>query len=307
MSSFPLFTLNTGATLPSVGLGTWQSSDEDAYKAVLAALDCGYRHIDTAAIYRNEEPVGRAIRDSKVPRSELFVTTKLWCTQQREPEAALDASLKRLGLDYVDLYLMHWPVCLNVDNVKDDNYLVIPTKADGSRDVDIEGWNFVKTWEHMQKLPQTGKTKAIGVSNFSINNLKEILKPELGFTVPAANQIEIHPQLAQDELIDFCKSKGIVVEAYSPLGSSSSTLLSDPEIAEVADKYKVEPAQVLINWGVARGYCVLPKSTNPKRIESNFKSFNLSSEDTQRVSEITKKLGVKRYVDPNWKPFKAFV
>ncbi|SCU91367.1 LAFA_0F03312g1_1 [Lachancea sp. 'fantastica'] len=306
MSHFPNLKLNTGASLPAVGLGTWQSSDEDAYNAVSTALKLGYRHIDSAAIYRNEVPVGKAIKDSGIPRSEIFVTTKLWGTQHREPEKALDASLKRLGLDYVDLYLIHWPVALKTDTIKDDDLLVIPTTADGNRDVDLEDWDFVKTWGLLQNLVETGKTKAIGVSNFSINNLKAILKPELKFVVPAANQIEVHPQLPQDELIEFCRAHDIVVEAYCPLGSSSSTLLSDLDLLKIASKYNVEPAQVLINWGVARGYSVLPKSVNPKRIESNFKAFALSPEDTKAVSELHKKIGSHRYVNPKWGPFEAF-
>ncbi|SCU80654.1 LADA_0B08812g1_1 [Lachancea dasiensis] len=307
MSSHPDFKLNTGALLPAVGFGTWQASEEDTYKAVLAALEAGYRHIDTAAIYRNEGAVGRAINDSKVPRSEIFVTTKLWCTQHTTPEKALDQSLSRLGLEYVDLYLIHWPVMLRTEHAVDGNLLIIPVRPDGSRDVDVENWNFVKTWELMQELPQTGKTKAIGVSNFSINNLKEILRPELGLAVPSVNQIEIHPQLPQEELIKFCASEGIVVEAYSPLGSTGSPLLTDPEISAVAEKYQVQPAQVLINWGVSRGYVVLPKSVTPTRIESNFKHVNLTPEDVEKVSRIIDRIGGKRYVDPNWKPFEAFV
>ncbi|SCU94196.1 LAME_0F06524g1_1 [Lachancea meyersii CBS 8951] len=307
MSSQTVLKLNTGATIPAVGLGTWDSSDEEAYNSVIAALKTGYRHIDTAAMYRNEVPVGKAINESGVPRSEIFVTTKLWSTQHRNPEAALNASLERMGLDYVDLYLMHWPVALKTDAIKDGNFLTVPETFDGKRSVDLDDWDFVKTWELMQKLVQSGKVKAIGVSNFSINNLKDILKPELKFIVPAVNQIEIHPQLPQEELIEFCHSKGIVVEAYCPLGSSKSSLLSDPEISKIAEKYQAEPAQVLINWGIARGYCVLPKSSNPKRIESNFKTFTLSPEDTQAISAFHEKYGVHRYVDPNWGEFKAFV
>ncbi|CEP63445.1 uncharacterized protein LALA0_S08e02630g [Lachancea lanzarotensis] len=306
MSTFPTLTLNTGAKLPAVGLGTWQSPDQEAYNAVATALKLGYRHIDGAAIYRNEVPVGKAIRDSGIPRSEIFVTTKLWGTQHREPEKALDASLQRLGLDYVDLYLVHWPVALKTNNLKDGDLLTIPVKDDGNRDVDLEGWDYVKTWELVQKLVETGKTKAVGVSNFSINNLKAILKPELKFVVPAANQIEVHPQLPQDELIEFCNAHGIVVEAYCPLGSTTSTLLSDPDLLKIASKYSVEPAQVLINWGVARGYSVLPKSVNPKRIESNFKAIKLSPEDIQAISDLHKKVGTHRYVDPKWGSFEAF-
>ncbi|EHN00195.1 Gcy1p [Saccharomyces cerevisiae x Saccharomyces kudriavzevii VIN7] len=228
--------LNTGAQIPQVGLGTWQSKDNDAYKSVLAALTDGYRHIDTAAIYRNEDQVGQAIRDSGVPREKIFVTTKLWCSQHHEPAKALDQSLRRLGLDYVDLYLMHWPVRLDPDYIKDGNILSVPTKQDGSRAVDITNWNFIKTWELMQELPKTGKAKAVGVSNFSINNLKDLLASKGNKLTPAANQVEIHPLLPQNELIDFCRGKGIMIEGYSPLGSTDAPLLKEPVILEIAKK-----------------------------------------------------------------------
>lgn len=298
--------LNTGAIIPQLGLGTWRSSDEEAYNSVLSAIKLGYRHIDSAAIYGNEEPVGKAIRDSGVPRNELFVTTKLWGTQQRNPEKALDASLKRLGLDYVDLYLIHWPIAFKTDNIKDDDYLTVPTGKDGKADVDVKDWNFVKTWELVQELPATGKAKAVGVSNFSVNNLKELLASPGNKLVPACNQVELHPLLPQDELIEFSKSKGIVIEAYSPLGSNGSPLLKEPVIIEVAKKYGVEPAQVLINWGIQRGYVILPKSVNPKRVESNFKVFDLSKEDVDRIHKISKEQGVKRFVHPDWPSFPIF-
>ena len=166
--------LNTGASIPVLGFGTWRSVDNNGYHSVIAALKAGYRHIDAAAIYLNEEEVGRAIKDSGVPREEIFITTKLWGTEQRDPEAALNKSLKRLGLDYVDLYLMHWPVPLKTDRVTDGNVLCIPTLEDGTVDIDTKEWNFIKTWELMQELPKTGKTKAVGVSNFSINNIKAV-------------------------------------------------------------------------------------------------------------------------------------
>ncbi|CDO95211.1 unnamed protein product [Kluyveromyces dobzhanskii CBS 2104] len=305
-NEFPSLKLNTGASIPVIGLGTWKSPDEDAYNAVVSALQNGYRHIDTAAIYGNEEAVGKGIRDSGVARDEIFVTTKLWGTQQRDPEAALDASLKRLGLDYVDLYLIHWPVPLKTASIKDGNYMTFPKTADDKIDVDIEEWNFVKTWEKMQHLPQTGKTRAIGVSNFSVKNIEELLAANPDFIVPAANQIEIHPQLPQTELIDYCKSKGILIEAYSPLGSSSSTILTDPTIEEIASKYNAEPANILINWGAARGYVVLPKSVNPKRVKTNLKLLDLSAEDVAKIDKLTESVGTKRYVSPDFTPFHIF-
>lgn len=302
----PNLKLNTGALIPAIGLGTWKSSEEDTYNAVKAAIDAGYRHIDTAAIYKNEAAVGRAIRDSGVPREELWITTKLFCTQQRNPKGALDDSLKRLGLDYVDLYLIHWPVAMKTGNLIDGDYFSIPLLPSGKRDLDIVEWDYVKTWRLMQHLPESGKCRNVGVSNFSINNLKKILESDEKFVVPACNQIEIHPQLPQTELIDFCKSKGIVVEAYSPLGSSSSALLAQPKLLEIAKKYDAQPANILINWGLSRGYCVLPKSVSAERIKSNFRQIEISSDDLKAVTSLIDVVGPKRYVDIDWSPFPIF-
>lgn len=298
--------LNTGYTIPQVGLGTWRSKQNEGYDSVIAGIKAGYRHIDSAAIYGNEVEVGKAIRDSGVPREELFVTTKLWCTQQRHPADALNQSLKRLGLDYVDLYIIHWPVPLKTDSIKDGNYMTIPTRPDGKRDLDIEEWSFVKTWELMQELPKTGKVRSVGVSNFSVNNLKELLASPGNKLVPAINQVELHPLLPQEELVDFCKEKGIVVEAYSPLGGSEAPLLHDSLIKETAQSYGVEPAQVIVSWGVQRGLVTLPKSVTPKRIVSNLKTFKLSNEDVQKITGLSKLRGEKRTVHPDWDPFPVF-
>nr|QFR37195.1 aldo-keto reductase [Cyberlindnera americana] len=293
--------LNADISIPQLGLGTWQSANNDAYHAVIAALKAGYRHIDTAAIYKNEVQVGKAIKDSGVPRSELFVTTKLWGSQHREPAVALADSLERLGLDYVDLYLIHWPVPLQAG----DETLVVKMNPDGSRALDLE-WDFVKTWELMQELPKTGKTRAVGVSNFSVNNLKTLLSAETTKVVPAANQCECHPLLPQDELIDFCKSKGIVFEAYSPLGSTSSPLFTNATLKTIADSYGVSIPQVLINWAFKRGYVVLPKSVTESRIIENAKIVDLSSDDFSTINEIVHKEGQQRLIVPDWSPFPTF-
>ncbi|KAL3232319.1 Glycerol 2-dehydrogenase (NADP(+)) [Nakaseomyces bracarensis] len=298
--------LNTGAVIPAVGLGTWQSSENEGYEAVMHALKCGYRHIDTAAIYKNEEEVGRAIRDSNVPRNEIFVTTKLWGTQHRDPATALDQSLKRLGLDYVDLYLMHWPAALKTDRITDGNLLQIPENPDGSRDVDLDNWNFVKTWELMQELPKD-KVRAIGVSNFSINNLETLLASTGNKITPAANQVEVHPMLPQEELIKYCKGKGIIVEAYSPLGSTDAPILKEKEINDIASRNDVNAGQLVISWHVQRGYVVLPKSVHPDRIEGNLKTFRLSEQDFATINNYSKEHGEKRVVCPNWNPFIPFV
>lgn len=298
--------LNTGAEIPVIGLGTWRSAENDGYDSVLAALKQGYRHIDAAAIYLNEDQVGKAIKDSGVPRNEIFVTTKLWGTEQRNPSKALDDSLKRLGLDYVDLYLMHWPVPLKTGNIKDGNVLTIPKKEDGKVDVDIEEWNFVKTWELMQDLLATGKTKAIGVSNFSINNLKTLKSSPNFKIVPAANQIEVHPLLPQFDLIKYCQEQNIVVEAYSPFGSADAPVLKEQSLHDIGKKYNVTAAQVIISWSVQRGYVVLPKSVKAERIEANRKIITLKEEDMAAINNLSKEKGEKRLVDMDWSPFPTF-
>lgn len=299
--------LNTGAAIPVVGLGTWRSTTaNEGYDAVRAAIKAGYKHIDGAAIYENEEQVGKAIIDSGVPREEIFFTTKLWCTQQRDPELALNQSLKRLGLDYVDLYLMHWPVALSAKNIKDGNYLTLPRKDDGSVDIDYPEWNFVKTWELMQKLLASGKVKAIGISNFSIKNINELLNAPTTKVVPACNQIEVHPLLPQDELINFCKEKGIVVEAYSPLGGIGAPVLKDETIAKIAKKYGVDAGQVIISWHVQRGYVVLPKSVHENRVISNLKIFDLKPEDVKEIDNLVKIQGEKRTCVLPCEPYPIF-
>ncbi|CCF58536.1 hypothetical protein KAFR_0E03850 [Kazachstania africana CBS 2517] len=297
--------LNTGASLPILGLGTWRATDDqEGYNAVKSALEAGYRHIDTAAIYQNEEVVGRAIRESGIPRDEIFVTTKLWGTQHRDPAAALDQSLERLGLDYVDLYLMHWPVPMEAKYSKSSSLLEFPYRPDGSLAVESD-WDFIKTWELMQELPKT-KTRAIGVSNFSINNINDLLKSPGNKIVPAANQVELHPLLPQAELVTFCQEKGIVVEAYSPFGSVSAPLLSEQAIIEVAKKHDVSAAQVILSWHIKRGIAVLPKSVHKERVVSNFKTFSLPEDDFATINNVSKEKGEKRVVNFDWSPFKIF-
>ncbi|QLL33189.1 hypothetical protein HG536_0E01000 [Torulaspora globosa] len=297
--------LNTGYTIPQVGLGTWRSKENEGYKAVLTALQAGYRHIDDAAIYLNEEEVGRAIKDSGVPREEIFLTTKLWNTQQRTPEEALNQSLKRLGVDYVDLYLMHWPVPFRTETIKDGNYLTIPKKADGRPDVDEE-WNFVKTWELMQELPKTGKVRSVGVSNFSINNLKELLSSPGNKLTPAVNQIELHPLLPEFALVDFCKEHGIVVEAYSPFGGQDAPVLDDNIINQIAKDHGADAGQVIVSWGVQRGIVTLPKSVTPARVVSNLQTFKLSDDEFRSISQLTNSKKPKRTNAPDMSPFPLF-
>ncbi|KAG7661998.1 uncharacterized protein J8A68_004498 [[Candida] subhashii] len=292
--------LNNNTKIPVLGLGTWQSSPEEVYTAVLHALKTGYRHIDTAFAYDNEESIGRAIHDSGIPRDELFITTKLWCTYHQVPQEGLKESLKRLGLEYVDLYLMHWPVPLNPKG----NDPKFPTLPDGNRDI-VEGWDFVKTWEKMQELVGNG-TKSVGVSNFDVENLERLLEAPSTKIVPVANQVELHPHLPQHKLLKFAKAKGIVLEAYSPLGSTNSPLLTEPELVKIAEKYQVSTATILISWAIWRGTVVLPKSITPKRIESNFKTVKLDDVDGKTIDDLHKTIGIKRFINPNWYPVTVF-
>ncbi|SGZ54671.1 CIC11C00000003855 [Sungouiella intermedia] len=295
------YTLNTSKTIPAIGLGTWKSSDEDVYKAVLAAIETGYRHIDTAACYGNEKPIGDAIRDSKIPRDQLFVTTKVWCTDHTRVKQALDTSLEKLGLDYVDLYLMHWPVPLNPNG----NHPNFPTLENGKRDI-LKDWDFIKTYQQLQDVLTTSKTKAIGVSNLTITNLKKLLEAPGVTVVPATNQVELHPYLPQPKLVQFCKDNGIVVEAYSPLGSTDSPLLLDEIVADIAKKNNVSPATILISWALWRGTVVLPKSVTPSRISSNFEVIELSDEDGKQLNDLWSIRGVSRLVQPDWSPLVVF-
>jgi len=287
-------TLNTGATIPAVGLGTWQSKPNEVSDAVDVALKAGYRHIDGAWLYNNEAEVGEGIKRSGVPRSDIFLTTKLWCTFHRNPEDNLDLSLKLLGVDYVDLYLMHWPIPLNPKG----NDPKFPKRPDGSRDHDLE-WSYIKTWHEMQKLLKTGKVKAIGLSNSSIPFIESLLADPETTVVPAANQVELHPYLPQHELLEYCKSKGIVAQAYSPLGSTDSPLLKDEDVAKIAEKHKALPSQVLISWQVKRGVSVLPKSVTPQRIKDNFVKVDLDADDIKFLDNLHKKITL-RVVKPPW-------
>lgn len=258
----------------------------------------GYKHIDTARVYGNEAPVGKAINDylkeSGAKRSDIFVTTKLWCTENRKAEEALRKSLERLQLDYVDLYLIHWPVAM----AEGDE--LMPTKADGTRAIlPFNEWTYVDTYKSMQKLLPLGLTKAIGISNFNQEKIEYLLNDPEVTVMPACNQIELHPYLPQIDLVEYCKSKEIVCEGYSPLGSTGAPLLQEPVLTQLAEKYSVSPACIAISWAVCRGTVVLPKSVNPSRVESNLKIVQLSSDDIEIVNDIHKTTS-KRIVDPNW-------
>ncbi|KEZ46784.1 GCY protein [Scedosporium apiospermum] len=283
------FKLNTGAEIPAIGLGTWQSPPNQVYDAVLSALKNGYRHIDTAFAYGNETEVGAAIRDSGVPRSEIWVTTKLdnpW--HKRVPEA-IDASLKNLGLDYVDLYLVHWPSSTDPADLKKH----------------LEGWDFVDTWREMQKLVGTGKARNIGVSNFGIRNLERLLNDESCKIVPAVNQIELHPCNPSPKLVAYNTSKGIHSTGYSCLGSTNSPLYTNKTLLDIAAAKGRTPQQVLLMWGLQKGWSVIPKSVSEDRIKANFEvdGWELTEEEIKRLDAIPERFKV---CGDAWLPVKVF-
>ncbi|MDW5561738.1 MAG: aldo/keto reductase [Methanomassiliicoccus sp.] len=249
--------LNNGVEMPALGLGVFKVTNKEAYNVVSQALEVGYRHIDTAAYYQNEAGVGRAIRDSKLPREEVFVTTKLWHTDNgyKEALAACDRSLKALGMDYVDLYLVHWPK--------------------GDRE---------EAWRAMERLLDEGKARAIGVSNYLSRHLDGTIARSS--TVPAVDQVEFSPFLYQEELLSYCRSKGIVLEAYSPL--TRGKRLDDPRLVALAREYGRTPAQMLIRWVLQKDMVVIPKSAKVERMRENAAvfDFEISAEDEARMDSF---------------------
>lgn len=258
----PILTLNNGVKIPQLGLGVWKASDDEAEFAVTCAIDNGYRLIDTAMVYGNERGVGRGIAASGVPRDELFVTTKLWNADQGYDSTlkAFEKSLENLGLDYVDMYLIHWPV--------------------------PEHDKFVDTWKAFEKLYADGRIKAIGVSNFKPHHLQKLLaETEI---VPVVNQIELHPRFTQKETREFCDAHDIRVESWSPIGGSKGDLLSSSLLVAVAEKYGKSPAQVVLRWHIQQGLIAIPKSVHEERIKQNIDvfDFELSEEDFAQIATL---------------------
>ncbi|WP_307817386.1 aldo/keto reductase [Nocardia acididurans] len=259
-------TLNNGTTIPQLGFGVWQVEDDQAYTAVTTAFEVGYRHIDTARIYENETGVGRAIRDSGLPRGEVFLTTKLWNSDQGYDETlrAFDAGLERLGTDYVDLYLIHWPTPAR------DRYL--------------------DTWRALEKINADGRARAIGVSNFTEATLRRLVDET--DIVPVLNQIELHPYFQQREMRSVAKDLEVAIEAWSPLGQGGA-LLAEPSLAGIAEQYGKSPAQVVLRWHLQTGNIVIPKSVTPSRIAENFDvfDFELSDNDLTLIAALDNPAG----------------
>ncbi len=258
--------LNNGYMIPEIGYGTWQSPDSEVtVNGVKAAIACGYRHIDTAAAYKNEESVGEGIKESGIARKDLFVTSKVWNTQRgyEKTIVAFEKTLSDLDLDYLDLYLIHWPASKK----------------------DYENWEEInlETWRAMTDLYKAGKIKAIGVSNFKPHHLEALMKTEVK---PMVNQIEFHPGFMQEETVKYCRDNGILVEAWSPLGTGR--MLTNPDLQEIASHYGKSVAQICIRWCIQHDVLPLPKSVTPSRIEenSNVFDFEINAEDMQRIDAL---------------------
>lgn len=260
-------TLNTDAKMPLMGLGTFLSARGEVYQAVRWAIKLGYKHIDCASVYGNQSEIGQALHDAVAEgdcrREELFITSKLWndSHQINQVRPALEKTLTELKLDYLDLYLIHWPVAQTLGTVmplKDDDWLPLS---------EVPLW---ETWAEMEKLYHAGLVKAVGVSNFNEANLKALI--EKTAIVPAVNQVECHPLLSQNELLEFCRKNNIVLEAYSPLGAQKSNeyILKNPIIQTIARRNRCTPAQVVLAWNLQRGIPVIPKSVHEERIRENY-------------------------------------
>lgn len=274
------FKLNSGDQIPAIGLGTWQSAPGEVREAVKVALQQGYRHIDTAAAYGNEKEVGQGIKDSGVPREEIWLTTKLDNPHHKRVDAAINDSLEKLGTSYVDLYLMHWPSSSD--------------PADPTLKTQYKDWNFIDTWREMQKLPESGRVKNIGVSNFGISYIDKLLDAPSTKIVPAVNQIELHPNNPSPKLLAHLKSKGIHATAYSCLGSTDSPLYKNQDLIKLAEKKGKTVQQVLLMWGLQRGTSVIPKSVTAKRIQANFDldGWELTEEEIKQLDNMPERFKV---------------
>ncbi|XP_072995677.1 NADPH-dependent aldo-keto reductase, chloroplastic-like [Typha latifolia] len=284
MESSDSFELNTGAKIPSIGLGTWKAPPGSVGDAIVAAVKAGYRHIDCARVYENEKEVGDALKqlfsDGVVKRRDLFITSKLWCSDHapKDVSKALSRTLEHLQLDYIDLYLIHWPIRTKPGSRGFEEEVILPP-------------SIAETWNAMEGLYASGQARAIGVSNFSTKKLQDLLVHAK--VPPAVNQVECHPVWQQPALHNFCQSTGIHLSAYSPLGSPGSWIkgevLKEPVLIEIAKKLNKTAAQVALRWGIQSGHSVLPKSTSETRIKENIDLFSwcIPPDLFSKFSEIT--------------------
>lgn len=273
MTTVPTVTLNDGASIPQLGFGVYQIEPDETANAVKTALDIGYRHIDTAEMYQNERGVGEGIRNAGLDRAEVFITSKLNNGFHRPDDArrAFDKTLIELGFEYVDLFLIHWP---------------LPTMYDG---------DFVSTWQTLEEFKKDGRARSIGVSNFQVDHLERLARETA--TVPAVNQVEVHPYFTNDAVRAYGSEHGIATEAWSPI--AQGRVLDDPTLTRIAEASGKSPAQVVLRWHVQRGDIIFPKSVTPKRIEENFDlfDFELSEADVDALSGLDK--GEKGRIGPN--------
>ncbi|KAJ7125044.1 Aldo/keto reductase [Mycena epipterygia] len=291
-AGIPTFTLNNGTTIPSVGMGCYMGSraftGQQVYDMCQKAIKAGYRHFDTATGYGNEQQVGDAIRDSGIPRNEFYITTKLANGDHHRVREAFEESFRLLNIEYIDLYLLHWPQAsmgdVDFSQINAPNMALAPD----------EHPTFVETWTEIEKLvlEMPGKVKSIGVSNFSIKTLEELLAQ--CSVVPATNQVELHPCLPQDDLKAYCEAKGILLTAYSPLGRSKTFFAEQPVISGLAEKYKTTAPQIILSWGVQRGTVVVPKSENESRMLANITLVELSQEDMHEIGALHSKPGMHK-------------
>ncbi|CAE8643441.1 unnamed protein product [Polarella glacialis] len=276
-------TLVGGAVMPAVGFGTYKLKKGEAAGPVEAALRAGYRLVDTAQVYENEADVGAALRASGVPRENVFIETKVWRSSHglERTTKAFKQSLRRLGVDYIDLYVIHWPGAKTGWPLKKGT-VCPPDWTPAMRNLG--------TWKAMEQMHDEGKVRALGVTNYSLRHLKELLKTCR--IRPAVNQVEFHPRLVQSELLDFCRKEGIVLQAYASLGSGDAGQAEDffkfPPVQAAAKAHKVTPAQVLLRWALEKGCHVIPKSTRPERMAENAGvfSFKLSSKEVKAIDEL---------------------
>ncbi|MEX2441182.1 MAG: aldo/keto reductase [Pontimonas sp.] len=273
----PELTLNSGYTIPQLGLGVFRVAQDDAQRVVAEALEIGYRHIDNAAVYRNEEGAGRALAESGIPREELFVTTKLWNTEQgaEAPRPALEESLRKLGLDYVDLYLIHWPA--------------------PQRNL------YVESWQALERLRDEGLVRSIGVSNFEPEHLDRLAQHSA--VLPAVNQVELHPAFQQRTLRDFQEPRGILTQAWGPLGQAKYPLEDMPGLANLAAKHSKTLAQVVLRWHLHEGLIVFPKTTKTERLVENFdvSDFELDADDMAKMRAMDQGMRVGTHPNEgNW-------